>query len=403
VTVKTPDVVSPLNFPIESAEVPIVGTWLDPTRLTNNGPGTEALYSWRAETAVCPVTGNVYVVLDSNRNGNFDALFYRSTDLAESFDTGKVVDYSNANEYYPDIQVDSAGVIHIVYYSTKIASDNREIYYVRSTDFGETFEDPVRLTNAVRDSRLPKLAIGPDDSINVAWHDDRTGNNDYNVYFKRSVDGGDTWSDDLMVADTSNLSEEVAIDVGGDGVIHITWEEGSGYNNRNVFYSRSTDDGVSFSAPFKISDGTYNNRGAHSDVGADDSGNVYVVFHYLSFQDAEIVYRKSVDSGENWDSCTPLTDNSIPDSRPAIHVMDDGSFIDIVYRSRATDTWNIYHTYSEDGLATWEEPVQISASTGGDAREPVVVRSQDYNIFAFWEDIVDELGSYEVFYNRYIY
>ena len=404
VRVRIPDQVNPIDFPIETPETPIVGTWLDPAKMTVSGPGTEALYSWRPECAVCPVTGNIYVVFDSNRNGNFDALFKRSVDQGVSFEGAKVLDSSNANEFYPDLQVDSTGVIHVVYYSTKISGQNREIYYTRSFDNGENFDTPVRLTNAVRDSRIPKLAVGPDDSLNLAWNDNRTGTNDYNIYFKRSEDGGDSWTDDLMVADTYYASEEVAIIVGGDGVIHITWEEFSNYYSANVFYSRSVDDGLNFTAPFKISSGTYNNRGWHSDVGADDLGHVYVVFHYVPWNsDAELAARISDDSGENWDSVFVMTSNSVPDSRPAIHVMPDGSYIDIVFRSRAADTWNIYHTFSEDGLDSWEERVQISISTGGDAREPVVVRAGNLNIYAFWEDIVNAYGSYEVFYNRFIY
>ncbi len=404
VTVRVPDQVNPLDFPIQSDEVPIVGTWLDPVQLTISGPSTEPAYSWRAETDICPVTNNVYVVFDSNRLGDFDVFIRRSTDQAENFDPALLLDDDGGREFYPDVAVDSAGVVHVVYYSTKIANDNREIYYARSTDNGATFEDPVRLTDATRDSRIPKIAVGPDDSLNIAWHDNRTGSSDYNIYFKRSDDGGDTWTDDLMVADTSDESEEAAIAVGGDGVIHITWEEFSGWYAGNTFYARSIDDGLNFSSPVQLSSGTYDGRGYHSDVVADDLGHVYVVFHYVPWgEDAEITSVISDNSGESWNTPLAITDNDVPDSRPAIHVMPDGSWIDIVYRIREAGTWNIRHVQSDDGLATWSEPFQISISDGGDAREPVVARAANFNIYAFWEDIVNANGDYEVFYNRFLF
>jgi len=404
VKVKIPDVVNPVDFPIQSDEVPIVGTWLDPAQLTSNGPHTDTVNSWRAETAVCPVTGNVYVVFDSSRDGSYDIFFRRSANQAESFDPPVKLDNSNANEWYPDVQVDSSGVVHAVWYSTKISNNNREIYYARSFDNGGVFETPVRLTNAVRDSRMPKLAVGPDDSLNIAWHDDRSGDDDYNIYFMRSDDGGDSWGTTVRVADTSNASEEVAIAVGGNGVIHVTWEEFSWYYSANTFYSRSVNDGATWSAPFKVTTGAYNNNGWHSDVTADNLGNVYIAFHYLPDATyAEISIRKSVDSGANWGATFEITDNGVPDSRPAIYATPDGSLVDIVYRSRAIDTWDIFHTYSDDGFATWDEPFQISTSTGGDSREAVVVRAANKNIFAFWEDVVDFYGSYEVFWNRFIY
>jgi hypothetical protein len=405
VTVKAPDQVSPIGFPIQTDEVPVVGRWLDPIQLTTTPPGTDLWYSWRPETAVCLVTGNVYVVWDSNRNGDGDVFLQRSTDQGTTFENPVQLDSSTANEFYPDVQVDSVGTVHVVYYSTQISANNREVFYVRSKDFGQTFEAPVRLTNAPRDSRLPKLAIAPDDSLNVAWHDDRDANNDYDIYFMKSIDGGDTWGDTVQVCNTAPVSQEVAITVGGDGVIHITWEEPSGYSGGNVYYSQSTDGGLTFTSPFKINSGTFNNRGLHSDVGADDKGNVYVVFHYVpgGYSDADIVCRISHDSGANWDPAFSLMDNSLPDSRPGISVRPDGSFVDIVFRRLEAESWNIYHTHSDDGMATWSEPVNISFSLAGGATEPVVVRGANFNVFAFWYDVVDANGDSEVFYNRFIY
>ncbi len=404
VTVKHPDQVSPLNFPIQTDEVPIIGTWLDPQQLTQNSVSADVRFSWRAETAICPVTGNVYVVYDSNRSGQFDVYFKRSLDQAATFEDRVKLDSSTSNEFYPDVQVDSSGTIHVVYYSTKIASNNREIYYTRSFDYGENWDEPVRLTNAVRDSRIPKLATGPDDSLNVTWHDDRTTTYDYNIYFMRSNNGGDTWENTVMVCDTYYASEEVAIVVGGDGVIHVTWEEFSNYYYANVYYSRSTDNGLSFSSPEKITTGSYSSHGWHSDVAADNNGNVYIVFHYVPLTiAAEVSARISNNSGESWNSTFDMTDNYVPDSRPCVSVRPDGSFVDVTFRTLEVGTWNIKHTYSQEGLSTWEDPVAISKSEGGDAREAVVVRGENLNIYAFWEDIVSVKGDYEVFWNRFIY
>jgi hypothetical protein len=192
--------------------------------------------------------------------------------------------------------------------------------------------------------------------------------------------------------------------MGGDGVIHVTWEElGGGYSG-NTYYSRSTDGGATFSSPFKITSGSYNNHGWHSDVGADNFGQVYVVFQYVpGGSDAEVGMRISHDSGANWDSVQLITDNSIPDSRPGIFVRPEGDFVDVVFRRLEAEVWNTYHTYSEDGMTSWATPVKISESVGGDAREAVVVRDSNFNIFSFWEDIVNSKGDYEVFFNRFIY
>lgn len=405
VKVRYPDNVNPVGFPIQTEEVPIIGTWLDPIQVTDTPTASDARYSWRPETAVCPVTGNLYFVFDSNRNGNFDVFIQKSTDQGATFEPPIKLDPSTANEYYPDVQVDSTGTVHIVYHSTQISNNNREIFYVRSKDFGNTYQSPVRLTNAIRDSRLPKLAIGPDNSLNVAWHDDRVAYNDYDIYFMKSTNGGDTWGTTVQVCDTNPQSTEAAIAVGGDGAIHITWEEPSGWSSGNVYYSRSTNGGTTFSSPFQISSGSYNNRGLYSDVAADKNGRVYVVFHYLpgGGADTEIACRISSDSGATWNPVFLITDNTVPDSRPGIYAKMDGSFVDIVFRRREANIWNIFHTYSENGMGSYSTPVKISLSLGGDARSATVVRAPNNNIFAFWEDVVNSQGNYEVFFNRFIY
>jgi thermitase len=404
VVVKAPDQVSLDGFPIQTSEVPIIGKWLDPIQLTTTSPGTDQRTSWRPETAVDPTNGFIYVVYDSNENNNYDVFLKRSTDHGATFDAPVQIDDSVASEWYPDIQVDSKGVIHVVFYSTKISTNNREIYYARSTDHGQSFETDVRLTNAVNDSRVPKLAIGPDDSLNVAWHDNRNAQNNYDIFFMRSEDGGDTWLPTVQVCATNPNSQEAAIAVGGDGVIHITWEELGNYNSGNAYYSRSIDNGLTWSAPYKITTGSYNNRGWYTDVGADNAGNAVVVFQNVpQGADSEIAAITSSDSGATWSAIKLLTDNSISDSRPGMSVMADGSYIDIVFRRNEAQNWNIYHMHSEDLLATWSTPTKISLSDWGGARAAVVVRDSNFNIYAFWEDMINSNQDYEVFFNRFIF
>jgi hypothetical protein len=402
VVVKAPDVAELIAGPLTTTEVPIVGTWLDPQQLTDNGPGIGQLSSWRAQTDACPVTGNVYVVFDSNRDDDLNVYIMRSTDNGETFDDAIRLDDSTANEFYPSVTCDSNGGVHVIYYSTQIAGNNREIFYVRSTDFGASFGAPVQLTDNPGNSRVPQIVANGTD-LHVAWHDDSVGN-DYNIFYIKSDDAGDTWLDNVQVNNSNNDSEEVAIDVTSDGTIHLSWEEFVNNFSANTWYSRSTDGGLTFEPQVQITTGQYNNRGWHSDIAGDDNMNVYVVFHFVQFgSDAEVAYRTSNDGGASWNPPASLTDNTVADSRPSIAVLNDGSYIDIVYRSLNADTWNIFHTRSEDNFASFNEPVQISTSVGGDAREPVVVRAENLNIYAFWEDVTSGDGDYEVFWNRFLY
>src|SRR5262245_20953630 len=74
----------------------------------------------------------------------------------------------------PEVVVDTAGAIHMVYLVGQPASAN--IYYVRSRDGGKTFSSAVRVNGqdssaiATGTVRGAQLAIGRNGRIHVAWN-----------------------------------------------------------------------------------------------------------------------------------------------------------------------------------------------------------------------------------------
>jgi hypothetical protein len=68
----------------------------------------------------------------------------------------------------PEVSLDKNGILHLTY-----GKDNNG-YYVQSRDGGKTFSSPVQLnrrpgTVTVGGERGPKIAIGKDGAIHVAW------------------------------------------------------------------------------------------------------------------------------------------------------------------------------------------------------------------------------------------
>ena len=74
---------------------------------------------------------------------------------------------------------------------SQIADNNWEIYYNRSSDGGLTWGTAQRLTNNQYDAWQPALAAAGG-SVHLVWADDR--GSDFQVLYKRSSDGGLTWS-----------------------------------------------------------------------------------------------------------------------------------------------------------------------------------------------------------------
>ncbi len=118
-------------------------------------------------------------------------------------------------------------------------------------------------------------------TIYVNWTDQRNGFEDTDVWLKKSIDGGDTWSDSIRVNDDPAGKQQFLswMDIDQtNGNIYIVFYDRRNYsdNNTDVYLARSTDGGVSFQniliseTPFVPTDnvffGDYINISAHNGV-----------------------------------------------------------------------------------------------------------------------------------------
>lgn len=107
-----------------------------------------------------------------------------------------------------------------------------EIYYKRSGDAGITWGPDVRLTAAAGESARPSVAARGSE-LRVVWFDHRDA--DHEVYAKRSSDGGMTWGADERVTSSAGASMHPSVALGPDGTAHVLWhDERSG--NAEVYY-----------------------------------------------------------------------------------------------------------------------------------------------------------------------
>ena len=100
------------------------------------------------------------------------------------------------------------GNLYLAYMSRQ--GGDFDIYFRRSTNGGTSWSSPIRLNDDAqengRDQFHPWLAVSPDGVINVVFYDRRNDPSNYlmDLYFTQSYDGGATWTENQRVTTVSS-------------------------------------------------------------------------------------------------------------------------------------------------------------------------------------------------------
>ena len=100
---------------------------------------------------------------------------------------------------------------------------------------GQTFSTPSNISNNAGASVNPRLAVDGSGNINVVWQDLTHGN--LEIFFSRSTDGGVSFSPS-NISNNAGASVNPRLAVDGSGNINVLWQD-STPGNFDVFFSRS--------------------------------------------------------------------------------------------------------------------------------------------------------------------
>src|SRR5262245_58656665 len=81
------------------------------------------------------------------------------------------------------------------------------------------------------------------DLVHVVWYDFRDGN--YEIYYKRSPDGGTNWEGDTRLTDNSAASYDPSVAV-SDQVVHVVWFDHRNGLYADIYYKSSADGGMTW-------------------------------------------------------------------------------------------------------------------------------------------------------------
>ncbi|MBI1729056.1 exo-alpha-sialidase [Candidatus Acetothermia bacterium] len=211
----------------------------------------------------------------------------------------------------------------------------------------------LNLSKGPGNSLFPAIATSGQ-NVYVVWDDDRAGDAE-EIFFSRSTDGGVTFSDPQNLSHNSGASRNPAVAASGDDV-YVVWEDES-LGSSEIFYLVSRDGGATFSVPMNISQ----NAGSSTlpDL-ALVNGVLYVAWQDETFGNSEILLSSSFDRGQSFLTARNLSQSKGLSWSPAIAA--DGTDLYVVWEEGTQDTREIYFTGSLNGGVAFTAPKVISGT-----------------------------------------
>ena len=227
----------------------------------------------------------------------------------------RVNDVTAGGQHLPTVTVGPGGQVYVAWVDCpadqECTTANPDIYLARSTDGGRHFSARVLVSDdgAGAFANNPRIATDHDGTIYVVWHDDRAAtpsDASWDVYLSRSTDGGLTFSPSVRVSEhvPNAYQYEPDLAVGTDGTIYVSWQryayDGTlGQWDSDVHVARSTDGGSSFGPSVKVSDAV--NNQFKSTVGVGPSGNVYVAWSdFRADSSGDVYFARSTNGGASF-------------------------------------------------------------------------------------------------------
>jgi hypothetical protein len=325
--------------------------------------------------------GRIFVVWHDNRDGNYEIYFKRSTNWGNTWGPDVRLSYHPSFSRLPTLAVDGSGGIHVAWQDRRVSSHN-EIYYIRSTDRGETWGSDTLLSDPQRQSWSPAFVAEDSGQLHLIWWDEKPDSS--HIYYRRSLDYGMTWNPSIILGDS--LAGKASIAADGCGRIHVI-SEGL------LYYVWSNDHGTTWSREVHLSSASV--PALRPCVAATKNGHVHVVWNdQRSGPYLDIFYKRSSDRGITWGPDTRMTFTDTLDEYGPVVVEDDSGVVHLLYQKSAL---GIFYCRSLNGGINWEQPVFLVP--GFSTAFPHVTVDIQRNVHVFWRDGRD--GNWEIYYKKW--
>lgn len=277
------------------------------------------------------------------------------------------------------------------------------VYVNHSDDRGETFSPPIPVNRvpervAADGENRPKVVIGPEGEVYVAWTRRLPAPYTGNIRFSRSLDGGRTFTTPVTVNDDRHLTSHrfESLAVNGKGTVYLAWldkrdrvaeeQTGGSYRGAALYYTFSDDRGRSFRPDRKVVDHTC--ECCRTAMATGPEGLPVVIWRHIYGEDVRdhaLTWFEGPDtpgpvrrlSRDQWhiDAC--------PHHGPALSVAGDG-VLHAAWFNNAEARHGLFYARSRDRGETIATPVGVGDYGAGAAHPDVLSLGQ--RVFLAWKE-----------------
>jgi hypothetical protein len=230
------------------------GTWSPVNDISNPGVGGFAVRN----SVVLGRDGRFHLLLRSEKRIDHISAPWERAGSAAAWGAPRRVNGGSNTPYYVEVAMDSIGTLHAVW--TENTPDDpkqprekcslcSDLYYRRSSDGGDLWSEPLNLSQMPQGTDKPQIKIDAQDRIHVAWDEglDRNVESDplWGAY-RRSDDGGLTWTPVLTFSLPNDFVQQTTLGVTGEGNPILVYRAS---DEDLVYYQFSQDGGDTWSAP----------------------------------------------------------------------------------------------------------------------------------------------------------
>ena len=331
---------------------------------------------------------NVYAIWEENHDGTNRIIFAKSTDRGNTFSNPSNLTGGRIDSETPSIAA-FGNIVYVVWTDNSLG--NFDIFFIKSTDGGNTFSKPLNISNDPGLSYLPRLATNGKNNLYVVWTDNSRGN--YNILFTRSLNGGAGFDKPIILSNLKGVSNFPNLAASGNDTVYVVWShkyntdfDPSNTENQtqtyDIFFAKSTDMGRTFGKPLDLSNDPANSQS--SAVAVSEMGTVYVVWSDNSIGTYETFFTKSLDMGQTFSKTLVISSNLARSISPSISAY--GNNVYVVWSDNTFGNPEIFFTKSLDNGSTFSEAFNINEDSGISAIAQITIAPEVDNVYFIWQD-----------------